>query len=61
MLKRILIEHIFHTQDTHTDRLSGGGRRQNSLLNYYDVFSYPSLVVILNKIIRNEQYDQHFW
>ena len=31
----------------------GGGRRQNSL-DYYDAFSYPSLVVILNSNIRNE-------
>ena len=45
--------------DRHTHRHSGGGRRQNSLLNYYDVFSYPSLVVILNKNIRNEHYDEN--
>ena len=38
---------------------SGVGRRQNSLLNYYDVFSYPSLVVILNKNVRNEHYDEN--
>ena len=32
---------------------------KNSLLDYYDIFSYPSLVVILNRNIRNEHYDEN--
>ena len=35
------------------------GERQQNSLDYYDAFSYPSVVVILNSNIRNEYYDKN--
>ena len=57
--KKSLEQFLIHSHHWLTDRYSGGVQDDKKVLNYCDAFSYPSIVVILNKNIRNEHYDEN--